>query len=238
MKKGFTLAEILISLAVIGIVAALTLPALINNYKEKSTVIKLKKIYSTLSNAYNLALIEHGSYAQWVSSDKTKLENQRAFFNSMKPYLKISKVCEFEEGCLTKDWLKTLDGRNYNMYDQTQEYKFVLNDGTSVWFYVNMDSMNGNIKVDIDGKKGPFVFGKDVFIFDISSKGISPSGCRNTTYTENTGELTTFEEFCNIDKQSYANGQACAGWVIENDNMDYLHCSDLSWDGKHKCSEK
>ena len=41
MKKGFTLAEVLITLGIIGVVAALTLPSLITNYRKKQTVAQL-----------------------------------------------------------------------------------------------------------------------------------------------------------------------------------------------------
>ncbi len=50
--SGFTLAEVLITLGIIGVVAALTMPSVINNYKEKETIAKLKKTYSVLSQAY------------------------------------------------------------------------------------------------------------------------------------------------------------------------------------------
>ena len=46
MKKGFTLAEILITLGVIGIVAAMTIPGLITKYQQKQTVIQLKKVFN------------------------------------------------------------------------------------------------------------------------------------------------------------------------------------------------
>ena len=43
MKKAFTLAEVLITLGIIGVVAAMTMPSLIQNYKERETVSKVKK---------------------------------------------------------------------------------------------------------------------------------------------------------------------------------------------------
>ena len=36
---------------------------------------------------------------------------------------------------------------------------------------------------------------------------------------------------------SYVNGAGCAAWVLLNENLDYLHCADLSWNGKKKCSD-
>ena len=55
MKKAFTLAEVLITLGVIGVVAAMTLPSLIQKHNEKVIVTQLKKVYSTFSQAYKMA---------------------------------------------------------------------------------------------------------------------------------------------------------------------------------------
>jgi len=98
-------------------------------------------------------------------------------------------------------------------------------------FVIISDNVCGNIKVDINGKKGDYAFGKDVFIFDITPKGIISTG----TQLE---KVFPFEEFCNKSKTSYANGRSCAAWVIYNENMDYLHCDDLSWNSKTKCDKQ
>ena len=50
-NNGFTLAEVLITLGIIGVVAALTIPTLVANYQKKVTVTKVKKVYVTLNNA-------------------------------------------------------------------------------------------------------------------------------------------------------------------------------------------
>ena len=64
-NKAFTLAEVLITLGIIGTVAAFTLPTLISKYQEHVIISKYKKMYSTLANAYNLAIAENGSPDQW-----------------------------------------------------------------------------------------------------------------------------------------------------------------------------
>ena len=51
-NRAFTLAEVLITLGIIGVVAAMTLPTVVNKYKEKETVTKLKKFYSIISQSY------------------------------------------------------------------------------------------------------------------------------------------------------------------------------------------
>ncbi len=45
------------------------------------------------------------------------------------------------------------------------------------------------------------------------------------------------ETYCSIKNTSENknNGYACTRWILLNENMDYLHCDDLSWDGNSKC---
>lgn len=234
-KKGFTLAEVLITLGVIGVVAAMTLPTLIQHHKEKVATTKLKKAYSTLSNAYILARNENQDISSWFETENSSEWTTKVFEN-LKPYLNISKVCGFEKGCLTNGPVKTLHRTNYVNYDEaTTEYRFVLSDGTQVMLYISNPNCNelapycGNIKVDIDGYRGPYVLGKDFFIFNIFYNRILPAGIPEDTRT------VSFEDGCNVSKTTHANGLSCAAWVIYNENMDYLHCDDLSWNGKHKC---
>ena len=57
---AFTLAEVLITLGIIGVVAALTLPTLIQNHQKQVYVTQLKKAYSTLNNAINKMAVDEG----------------------------------------------------------------------------------------------------------------------------------------------------------------------------------
>ena len=238
-KIAFTLSEVLITLGIIGVVAAMTMPTLINQTNEKETVVKLKKVYSILQNAYKMAELENSEITNWYSSSGTQKDNMAIFYNNLKPYLKIAKDCGDKSGCLTEGPIKTLDGRDYGDYNNTpNEYKFILTDGTTMWFYWSGGNACtpdtdecGNIKVDINGKKGKYAFGRDVFIFVITPKGIVPAGMRGTT-------VASFENKCNMSKKTDANGYGCTAWVLQNENLDYLHCNDLSWDGKHSCRDK
>ena len=97
-KAAFTLAEVLITLGVIGIVAAMTIPTLVNNYQKKLFVTKMKYTYSLLSNALALSVLENGNANTWnygKSSDKASTgssEDLTYIVNTyFKPYLKISE---------------------------------------------------------------------------------------------------------------------------------------------------
>ncbi len=95
LKKAFTLAEVLITLTIIGIVAAMTIPTLMSKYKDQATVTKLKKAQSVLSNALLSATAKNGPllseytngshiYVSWLNTNISAEENIKLIFNEIK----------------------------------------------------------------------------------------------------------------------------------------------------------
>ena len=83
------MAEVLITLGIIGIVAAMTLPTLIQKHKEQETVAKVKKFYSVISQAVMLARVEHGDVDTWDFAGTTTGSNAQSntnFANYIKPH--------------------------------------------------------------------------------------------------------------------------------------------------------
>lgn len=72
LRKGFTLAEVLITLGIIGIVAALTIPTLIGNYQKKEVAVRLQKMYNTIQNAISQAELENGPSEYWLFDNDEK----------------------------------------------------------------------------------------------------------------------------------------------------------------------
>lgn len=69
-KSAFTLAEVLITLGIIGVVAAMTIPTLLAKYQEKQTVTKLKQTYSILSQAIRSVQEDVGTPDDWELSGR------------------------------------------------------------------------------------------------------------------------------------------------------------------------
>lgn len=85
-RPAFTLAEVLTTLGIIGIVAAMTLPNIITNYQKKVTVERLKKIYSVMQNAYLRSQNDNGPAEYWDYPQKTTTEILTNFFkNTINP---------------------------------------------------------------------------------------------------------------------------------------------------------
>lgn len=71
-KKAFTLAEVLITLGIIGVVAAMTLPALIASYRKQEACVRTKKFYSTIQQAFIMAENEFGPSNEWEREETAK----------------------------------------------------------------------------------------------------------------------------------------------------------------------
>ena len=96
LKFGFTLAEVLITLGIIGIVAAITIPNLITNYQKHVTVTKLQRAISVLNQAYKLSFDEVGEPS--VSESKA-MGAEEYFRQYWAPYLKTSLLCKTYKDC-------------------------------------------------------------------------------------------------------------------------------------------
>lgn len=98
--KAFTLAEVLITLGVIGVVAAITMPNLIKNYQKQVTVSKLKETYSIISQAVKLSEIENQTCNTWnYPSERSNPEMTLEWFEKyLKPYLKSVRTENYTGG--------------------------------------------------------------------------------------------------------------------------------------------
>lgn len=156
-KKAFTLAEVLITLLIIGVVSAMTIPTLLGGTKERELVAGVKKANATIGNAIKLAETKHGLARFWGYLDA---DTHKFFKYIMLENMSFSKVCEGTSGCLG-------DGKYYNK-DGSQYTSITANgygspttaaigtDGTS-WIYdVTPGSKFHEFWVDVNGhKKGP-----------------------------------------------------------------------------------
>ena len=208
-KIAFTLAEILITLGIIGVVASLTLPSVIQNYKKQVTVNQLKKAYSILGQVAQKAFADNGP-AGFEAGAELKSDDVRAFFDTYwLPYFKGVEV--YPENISPKlndnmDYYKMANGI-YTFTHACTKYNagrifFSTSDGMTYFVYmnnwVNKYDENGNlisqdavynsaqwVYVDVNGIKPPNTFGKDVFMFvvDFDNGFVRPDAYRSSQAT-------------------------------------------------------
>ena len=250
-RCAFTLAEVLITLGIIGVVAAMTMPVLIQNSKEKEYTAKLKKFNSVMNQALMMAINENGMIEDWglatagMTTEPTDEEREAGnksinlFWDRVSPYLKLVSRCNYgDDSCANKYDRESLDGTAFSKFtprlvfaDGTTIVGTTVSSGTCssvVGTSKMLQNVCGQLFIDLNGPKPPNATGKDVFLFYFTKYGIVPMG---------TAEETSYslDKYCNLSKKNSLNGYGCAAWVITNENMDYLHCNDLSWHGKTKC---
>lgn len=181
---AFTLAEVLITLGIIGIVAAMTIPALMNNIQDNQLKQAWKKEFSTLYNATNRIMGDNGgSMANICSSlDPNCLRDAYA------DYLNVTKKCA-NGASYDVCWNYTDSDKNAWVANQSG---LVLNDGTSlIFYYTNVDCSStvfgpnttrcGNIFIDVNGFKGPNRVGRDIQCIIVEKNSILPLGSGQVT---------------------------------------------------------
>ncbi len=204
-KSAFTLAEVLITLGIIGVVAAMTMPSLIHKYQEKVRIQQYKKAMSLISQAVASQYAANGVYYEcYFGSDYDSISQCPEMLNDIQKYLKVAKFCEnkaFDNGCIPDyDGMEAaLKDSDNNMSDEDiQDYvhkncvgyeknqiknsnpALVLADGTIIVSYLPKWGLKFFL-LDINGKKGPNKWGYDMFTAQLTrSKGglsLAPSTC-------------------------------------------------------------
>lgn len=175
-------------LSVIGVIAALTIPGIIQNTQNKQTVTQLKKVYSELSQATTLLIADNDGGLAGLFADNN------GFKNLYKSKLNAIKDCndgQSQGNCWVKinDWYY-LNNTPISSWDNAS---LILNDGTFLFFggiSTTCASDNGGrltgitqcgwVFVDLNGFKSPNKIGRDIFIFHILNNGVIPFGSSDT----------------------------------------------------------
>ena len=185
------MAEVLITLGIIGVVAALTLPSLIQKYQDQVLENQLKKMYSTISQGVQKAMADDGvsNFEDTVLLQACMLPDggsSNACIQVVKKYFNVVAVKtdrrEYYDNVIQ---VKYMDGRNVYSRDKSKRRLYhapfggynnfpiyVLADGSEFKFYSYWDYYSGQgayFFIDTNGGKGPNVYGFDVFNMIISN---------------------------------------------------------------------
>ncbi len=211
-QKGFTLSEVLITLGIIGVVAAITIPGLITNYRKHVAATTLEKSISTLNQTIKLSENENGELETWDKS----LPQEEFIDKYFRPYIKIMQTCNPIKKCGYKSqtpW-KNLTGAAAGIYGNPNHRgrtPFIAMDGILYTFgFINdggaPDSNNDKIIIiDINNSRGPNQFGKDIFfLYRKDEASIYPYGADKSS-----------KEIRN-DCSKNGQGLYCAAWIREN----------------------
>ncbi len=219
--KGFTLAEMLIVMAIIGIMAMLAIPTVIKTSRDRAYADMLNKVYNKIESALilnKILNIDVSSYEIYAISNDMDSEELSKLF---KEKLKVIRDCGYSEiGCFGDTNLT-----GYKIRLVSGEGILTNND-----FRGNFDPVDfkngilGATYIDIDGPSGTNKAGIDQFGFYTTYKGLIPMG----------GPQDNIVPFSKCLSEG---GFACSAWVLINKNMDYNNCPKvLNWENKKSCN--
>ena len=194
-RPAFTLAEVLITLGIIGVVAALTLPALINNYEKSVVETRMQKFYTNINAALKLSIVENGDMVDWTfPQDYYDADGSEQFFNT---YLKNNLQYLKTVPRVTTSW--PTNGIEVDLNDGSA---FVLSD-TWITYYPNA---NKKLRSGVDS-----------FIFIINKNGNSvvPHGY-DLKLNESTIKLVEDVSYSCNGKSRKAFNRSCAAYIMQN----------------------
>jgi len=190
-KRAFTLAEVLITLGIIGVVAAMTLPTLIQKHQKIVIETQAKQIYSTLQQIIRLSEANDLIFKD-IMTYKDLLE---WFDDYVSKNMQIIKSCNrYVSGCWhTKGIVKDLSGNavldeqesgmigNYPFAfidKQGRYYDLDLSAALTISYYFGVDTYHQSLEIffDVNGAKKPNVIGKDIYVAIWSDRGLLPAG--------------------------------------------------------------
>lgn len=254
--KGFTMAEVLITIGVIGIVAAMTLPGVIKNYQRKVLETQFKKSVSIISQVIlntksDLSIDKLAEFCTTLEDNLTYPYQDICYDSFYKNFVKIAGENKYSNnnfrynirresaekiytynGKQIVTWANGLAGMGGPIFNTN-----LMPDGS----FINMSIIENKfyIAVDTNGQKGPNKLGHDIFLFSIDKKNDTLSFFtkpQNLTEDEiNSGNYADgFQKEragnpCNFTSSQKANGIGCAWYALRD------ICPDGSNKGYFEC---
>lgn len=199
--SGFTLAEVLITLGILGIVGAMTIPTILQNIQNMQFKVAAKAAYSKASQAVQQIKLKDGGV--WLYGGSA------SFISALLPYFKTVNTCKPLYGCVpysnSSTMYKSLYGDNANTIYVVASGEFVTADG----MFFGIDDWFCIISVDVNGYiKGPNIYGKDLFMFQVKNGSLLPMGAKGTKYPADT--------YCDKTTSNIEQGLGCMYYVMQD----------------------
>ena len=222
-RPAFTLAEVLVTLGIIGVVSAMTVPSLMQNHQRKTYVTQLHKFYNELSQA----LTQYQTDNNAVNLKEAGFNSQDAVNNFIKKYFKVVAECDKSGSPCFAETYKKMNGLELVLTHGANGL-YTLASGQSVRItYASGEYTNtASIIIDVNGQKGPNIQGRDffeIFIYDTSSgwfiDDLNPESSAVSPMSDDDRE-TQFTTYCL--EGSVSNFHGCFGKIL-NDNWEMTY---------------
>lgn len=233
IKKGFTLAEMLIAMSVLGIIAACVIPVLIKDTNKKVYVAALKTNYNLIRVATSeIMATNSGTMANVLVDSEDTATLSLDMMNKYAAKMKFIKLCNPGEGsgeCYHngKSAIKNLHG-DEAFENPNPDARAIMVNGSLLRFVAytsdcdndiykinGVNATCGKIDIDVNGFKPPNTIGKDIFEILITKYGAYPNGCQSTLV------FGVWNTYCNVSSANIYSGSGCAGRIFDEGKMNY-----------------
>ena len=223
--RAFTLAEVLVTLGIIGVVSAMTVPTLMQNYQRQSYVTQLHKVYNETSQVFLRYMTDKNA----INLREAGISSQAEMNNVITNYFKITNSClnpnEVKPCFAAYSDYKKISGKALEYWSNNSGagigMSYILASGASVrFYYVGRDNLFISLVTDINGPKGPNILGRDMFDMTIDVNGnIDTSGYELPLPLTQEQRENAFQNTCIADNTNFG---GCFGKIL-NDNwqMNY-----------------
>lgn len=214
-KNGFTLAEVLVTLGIIGVVSAMTVPTLMQNYQRKSYITQLHKVY----NEVQQASINYMNQRNALNLTEAGLTSQDAVNEFMTLQFKSVNKCAKASDCFASlSEYKKLNGTTVTLSVSDTD-SFILASGVAVRpLYMGNGNIVVNVLVDINGKSGPNILGRDLFMLCLYKNGVIDEYSEGTMPPISKEDREKYYNNCDTGTGTYG----CFGRIL-NDNWEMTY---------------
>lgn len=219
-RKAFTLAEVLVTLGIIGVVSAMTVPTLMQNYQRKSYVTQLHKVYNEIQQAFNLYMNDRNAINLIEAGFSTNAQID-SFVNR---YFKVIKTCSADDNlapCFASSYTDIDNTKSQTLSEESDCRKaYVLASGAAICFAAISEADN-QVNVDINGSAPPNIAGRDLFYMGYINNGTLDEYGVSGIAGLNEGDPSQLREeaFNNSCTKSGSYAIGCFGKIL-NDNWE------------------
>lgn len=223
LHYGFTLAEILIVIGILGVVAGLSIPSVLANIKHQELKSRFQKSYSIISQAVIQTKLELGTttlYKDYTYYDGTTYPYAKDFKDAFYKQLRITGTQKYPKPPVNFNNTANLDF--YSQGSATPPY--ILPDGSSI--FVNVCGYRINFSFDTNGPlKKPNRAGYDIFLLVInSSKDALDQERPSSSITQEQIDADTLPAIlgtpCNNTTTQAGNGMGCSYYALRDQSPD------------------
>lgn len=229
-KYAFTLAEVLVTLGIIGVVSAMTVPSLMQNYQKQSYVTQLHKVYNELTQGFMQIVTDRNA----LNLAETGITRAQDMMPLMKKYFKVVQDCDTTPTPCFADTYRNINGSSHSLSTRGGKCG-VLASGASFCIFADVldvgtvmtDDFFLQLWIDINGQKGPNIYGRDLFSMYVYPDGViddymvNPE-CRINGNCNGGGTVRNYRE--NLFAECLSNAgstipKGCFGKIL-NDNWE------------------